>query len=304
LKTSRSRANASVVALPSDVSPWPTLLDFFADRFSHVSRGEWEYRFESGDIAGVGMGSDRQSMIARAEDVPCANGKLTYFRRIANETRIPFDEVIVFQNEHIVVADKPHFLPVVPRGQYVDETLLARLRRKLDVETLTPIHRIDRETAGLVVFSVRPEERGAYQSLFRERSVRKVYEAIAPYRESLVQPIVYRSRLVDADHFMQMREAAGQANSETQIRMIEHVGAFARYELVPLTGKRHQLRAHMCALGAPIVNDRIYPRLLSREVGLTFGQPLQLLAKVIAFVDPITGASRVFQSERQLQTIA
>jgi tRNA pseudouridine32 synthase / 23S rRNA pseudouridine746 synthase len=308
-------ATASRVALPNDVSPWPTLLDFFASRFPHVPREVWQSRFQCGEITYVESQSENfddhatgggkpllQHNIsgAREHDAPRAHARLAYFRRVENEIPIPFEESVIYKDDHIVVADKPHFLPVVPSGAFVRETLLARLRMKLNIDALTPIHRIDRETAGLVVFCIRPEERGAYQSMFRDRQVTKTYEAIAPYRESLVRPFVHRSRLVDAEHFMQMKEIEGEANSETQIEMVEQSGTFARYRLVPLTGKRHQLRVHMSALGATILNDRIYPTLLPSEETAPYELPLQLLAKSIAFVDPITCEARRFHSERKL----
>jgi tRNA pseudouridine32 synthase / 23S rRNA pseudouridine746 synthase len=298
LNEHRSGVKASVVALPGDVSAWPTLLDFFVARFPHVSRNAWLQRFALGEISSASLSGDAAPV--QAHEAPRAHVKLAYFRHVEHETHIPFDEVIIYQDEHIVVADKPHFLPVVPSGEYVQETLLARLQTRLCIETLTPIHRIDRETAGLVVFCVKPEARGAYQTMFRDRRVTKYYEAIAAFRETLAKPRVYRSRLVDAAHFMQMKEVAGEANSETHIEMIERRGDLARYALAPHTGKRHQLRVHMNALGAPIVNDRIYPTLLPQDEFATFDNPLQLLAKSIEFVDPLTHATRCFTSEHAL----
>lgn len=322
-----SGVNASLVALPGEVGQWSTLLDFFAARFPQVSRDTWNTRFENEDISYLDSpaepaGAARrdpnsppgerskkpfersavalEKIVARAGDAPRAHARLTYFRRVESETPIPFHEMIVYQDELIVVADKPHFLPVVPSGDYVQETLLARLQKQLDIDTLTPIHRIDRETAGLVVFCVQPRTRGVYQALFRERLVTKKYEAIAAFLESLATPGVRISRLVDAAHFMQMEEVAGEPNSETRIEMVERRGDFARYSLSPRTGKRHQLRAHMSALGAPILNDRIYPTLQRQETVAAFDKPLQLLAKSVEFVDPITHLTRRFTSERYL----
>jgi tRNA pseudouridine32 synthase / 23S rRNA pseudouridine746 synthase len=307
--------NACVVALPGDVSPWSTLLDFFSSRFPHVPREVWQSRFQGGEITYVDLqnknldhdatGHGRpflQAPASRAReyDPPRAHAKLAYSRHVENETPIPFEETIVYQDDHIVVADKPHFLPVVPSGAFVRETLLVRLRLKLNIETLTPIHRIDRETAGLVVFCIRPQERGAYQSLFRDRLVTKTYEAIAPYRESLTKPMIHRSRLVDAEHFMQMKEIEGEVNGETHIEMIDRVGELARYKLTPLTGKRHQLRVHMNALVAPILNDRIYPKLLPNDEIANYENPLQLIAKSIEFIDPFTGDIRRFESDWKL----
>ena len=187
----------------------------------------------------------------------------------------------------------------MPAGIYLQETLLVRLKRKTGIEPLVPMHRIDRETAGLVVFVIKPETRGAYQSLFLSKSVEKCYQAIAPYRSDLVFPITYQSRLQESENFMQMEAVEGEPNSETQIQVLEHRHGLARYQLKPITGKKHQLRAHMAALGIPILNDLIYPvhRAADEE---NFDKPLQLLAQRIAFVDPITGQERSFESKLKI----
>jgi tRNA pseudouridine32 synthase/23S rRNA pseudouridine746 synthase len=217
---------------------------------------------------------------------------------VAREPAIPFEAAVLYQDDYLVVADKPHFLPVTPSGRYVQQTLLVRLRRALGIDTLTPAHRIDRETAGLVLFTVQPHTRNLYQTLFRDRSVRKEYEAIAPHRADLALPLRYRSRLVEsAPAFMQMREEAGEANAETLVSLIEKKDKLARYALQPVTGQKHQLRAHMAALGIPIVNDRIYPHLYPDEgEQQDYSRPLQLLAKRICFTDPLSGEERVFES--------
>lgn len=228
-------------------------------------------------------------------------GKLFYYRSVAIEPEIPFTETVLFQDDFLVVADKPHFLPVTPAGRYVQQTLLVRLKRKLGIETLAPMHRIDRDTAGLVLFTIQPGTRDAYQRLFRERDVEKTYEAIAPWRSDLQLPMVHRSRLIESAQFMQMREAPGTPNAETAIDVIEVRGDRARYQLRPHSGRKHQLRAHMNALAIPIINDRIYPVLQPHAVeGEDFARPLQLLAKKIAFTDPVTGVARSFESKRQL----
>ena len=181
----------------------------------------------------------------------------------------------------------------------MQETLLVRLKRKTGIETLVPMHRIDRETAGLVVFVIKPETRGAYQTLFLSKSVEKCYQAIAAYRSDLVFPITYQSRLQESKNFMQMEAVEGEPNSETQLQILEHKNELARYHLKPITGKKHQLRAHMAALGIPILNDLIYPvhRAADEE---NFDKPLQLLAQHIAFVDPIIGQERSFETKLQL----
>jgi tRNA pseudouridine32 synthase/23S rRNA pseudouridine746 synthase len=203
-----------------------------------------------------------------------------------------------------VVADKPHFLPVTPSGLYLHQTLLNRLKKKTGLQTLSPIHRIDRDTAGIVIFSVKPDERASYQNLFRDRSVTKIYEAIAPYSEALNAklPMTYQSRLEESEHFLQMQEVGGEPNADTLIELISQNIPWAKYRLTPGSGKKHQLRCHLGALGIPIKHDQIYPILTPyQEYDLDFSKPLQLLAKEIAFLDPITREQRAFTSQRALE---
>jgi tRNA pseudouridine32 synthase/23S rRNA pseudouridine746 synthase len=225
--------------------------------------------------------------------------RIWYYRELEAETPIPFKEQVLFQDEHLLIADKPHFLPTIPTGRFLHETLLVRLKHKLELPHLTPIHRLDRETAGVVIFSHNPATRGKYQSMFQKRVVRKVYEALArpiPGREF---PFTYRSRMVDGEKFFVMKEEEGEANSETLVELIEQRGDIARYRLHPHTGRKHQLRLHMASLGAPILNDAFYPVALPCK-GDDFSAPLQLLARSISFEDPLTGEQRVFASERTL----
>lgn len=275
---------------------WATALDFLSERLPRVSRDEWHRRLlarEVFDGAGQTVAPD-----ARLR----AGQHLHYYRDLPDEAPIPFEEHIVFQDEWLVVADKPHFLPVTPTGPYVQQSLLVRLRRRLGLDTLQPIHRIDRETAGLTVFAVQPATRDAYHGLFRERAVTKTYEAIAPAPGTLAFPLVHRNRIEeDAGAFFRMVEAPGEPNSETRIALLEVRGDLARYALEPLSGRRHQLRVSMNALGLPIVGDQFYPtvRRGPREAE-DFSQPLQLLARSLAFTDPVTGQARAFESRRTL----
>lgn len=225
--------------------------------------------------------------------------RVYYYRALPDEPRVPFEATVLFQDEHLVVADKPHFLPVTPSGHYLQETLLVRLKNSLGLNKLIPIHRIDRETAGLVLFSVNLAERDAYQALFRQREVSKHYEAIAPWREDLRFPLTRKSRIVQGEPFFRQCEAPGESNSETRLDVLEVSGEQARYALSPVTGKKHQLRVHMNALGLPILNDRMYPPAYPTPDD-DYARPLQLLAKSIAFEDPVTGQARQFDSQRSL----
>ncbi len=291
----RNGVSASCVALPhGKPAAWPLLLDFLAERLSVVDRTAWQLRLASGEV----LDEDGQPLLP---DTPFQPGaRIHYYRHLDDEPNIPFEETVLFQDEHLLVVDKPHFLPVTPGGRYVQQSLLVRLKRRTGIDTLSPIHRIDRETAGLVLFSLRAQDRDAYQSLFREREVSKVYEAIAPHRAELDFPLTRCSRIdEDSTNFFRMVESAGEANSETHIERCEVRGPWARYRLLPLTGKRHQLRVHMNALGAPIVGDQFYPRVLrGPDDAEDFAEPLRLLARDIAFEDPVTGVARRFESQR------
>ncbi len=281
----REGVAASAVFCPA--GPWPTLVAFLNERLPRVD--DWPERIARGDV----VDDDGRPV----PDAPYRGGRRVYYwRHLATEPEVPGAVRIVFQDEHLLVADKPHFLPVTPSGIYARQTLMARLRHATGLADLIPIHRLDRETAGLVVFSVRPGERDAYHQLFRERAVTKVYEAIAPAGEG-PWPRVVRHRLAepDGEAFMQMQVVDGEPNAETRIDLVEHLpGGLARYELQPRTGARHQLRVQMNALGLPIVGDRIYPVLQPHENPPRFDAPLQLVAREIAFTDPITRQPRFF----------
>jgi tRNA pseudouridine32 synthase/23S rRNA pseudouridine746 synthase len=218
-------------------------------------------------------------------------------------------------------VDKPHFMSVTPGGRHLHQTVLVRLKRLLGIATLTPMHRLDRETAGVMLFIVRAEDRHAYQTLLREREVHKVYEAVAPWREGLDFPLDCNDRLVEppGEGFMQMQVQPGEPNAHTRIELIRRLdvdpaglapltlsGPLAHYRLLPLTGRKHQLRMHLNGLGLPIVGDRIYPRLWPEpplDAPPDWSMPLQLLARDIAFTDPVTGQPRHFSSRRRLALV-
>lgn len=228
-----------------------------------------------------------------------AQGTVFYYRHVHDEPRVPFEETILFQDDLLIAVDKPPFVPVVASGRHVRDTLLARLKRRVGIDDIAPLHRLDRDTAGVVLFAIQPDTRGAYMALFRERLIRKEYEAIGAWRGDLEFPITYRSRLEEGPNYMQMREVAGTSNSETRIELLEANGLRTHYRLSPHTGKKHQLRAHMAALRIPIVNDRLYP-ILQPFGPDDYTKPLQLLAKSLAFTDPITGRERQFDSARRI----
>lgn len=290
----RDGVSPSCVVLPS--LGQGLLLDFLAQRLPAVSHQDWLRRLQAAEVV------DETGLAATAQTPFTPGLRYYYYRELPEETSIPFQETVLYQDEHILVADKPHFLPVVPAGRYLQQTLLVRLKRSLGLRDLSPVHRIDRDTAGLVLFSVQRATRGAYQALFREREVRKVYEAVAPWRADLHFPRTHESRLEESGHFFRMHEVPGAPNAVTAMDILEQAGGWARYRLQPLTGKRHQLRVQMAALGLPLRGDCFYPEVNDPPEG-DYSNPLQLLARWLEFQDPVTGVLRRFESRLALQAL-
>ena len=286
----RNGVSPSCVGLPE--GGWPTFTDFLVQRFPAIGRSVWLERMAAGLVA------DEFGGLVTSERAYRGHMRLYYYRALQTEASIPFEAAVLYQDAHLVVADKPHFLPVTPSGSYLQETLLVRLKNQLGIDSLIPIHRIDRETAGLVLFCIQPAERDAYQALFRRHEVVKQYEAIAPWRAELRFPLRRRSRIAPGTPFFRQIEVPGEPNSDTLVDVLQTQGGLARYALTPVTGKKHQLRVHMNALGIPILNDRMYP-LVDPSLD-DYDCPLQLLARSIAFVDPVTAQVRRFDSSRCL----
>lgn len=283
-------AHASTLRLPEGA--WTEVLDCLCAQFPAIGRDCWLDRFARGRVLDAGG----RPLSASAAYRPGLT--VHYFREVADEPAIPVTETLLHADDHLVVTDKPHFLPVMPAGRFVEQTLLRRLARRLGNPDLAPLHRIDRATAGLVLFSANPATRSCYQALFRERGISKRYLAVAPRLDEV--PDLRRSRLVRGEPFFRMRETEGQANSETRIQQVCASGEKAGYALHPVTGRKHQLRVHMAALGAPILGDPLYPQLIPAQDD-DHACPLQLLAESVAFVDPLSGVERRFRSELRLR---
>lgn len=282
---------ASTVHLPAGA--WATVLDSLCERFPAIGRAHWLDRIARGRVLD-GLGA------AITPQTPYREGMcIRYYREVEHEPPIPFTETVLHVDEHLLVADKPHFLPVTPAGRFVEETLLARLIRRTGNAHLVPLHRIDRLTAGLVLFSTDPASRASYQALFRERRIEKRYEAQAAPLPAETFPLTRRSRLVAGEPFFRMREIAGEPNSETRIDVLARGDDAWRYALYPVSGRKHQLRMHMAAMGAPIIGDPLYPTLADMAAD-DHRHPLLLLAHSLAFDDPLSGAPRRFESRLTL----
>jgi len=285
------------VCLPALPHPPSTIFGYLCGRFSQIGEDVWLSRIANGNVRTVGGA-------VITETTPYRPGiNVSYYREVAAEAAIPFQEEIIFQNEHLLVADKPHFLPVTPAGQAVNECLLYRLQKSTGIGDLAPLHRLDRETAGLVLFSIIKAERSIYAQLFAEQNILKEYEALAAIadrpRSSATREWVVETRIEAGDPWFTMRVAPGAPNASTGIRLVRVDAGLGHFELTPQTGKKHQLRVHMMSIGFPFRNYPFYPRVRHKPPG-DFSRPLQLLAKHISFFDPITRTTLDFHSRHKL----
>ncbi|HET8711198.1 MAG TPA: pseudouridine synthase [Spongiibacteraceae bacterium] len=278
---------ASTFVLPP--GHWQTIFECLCENFPTIAPERWRDRFMRGRVL------DDNNLPLDIERSYRPGLRVFYFREVPDEKPIPFFESIIHADAHLIVVDKPHFLPVTPVGNYVEQTLLARLIKHFSNADIVPLHRIDRHTAGLVLFSAQRSSRAQYQTLFRDRQIEKIYEAIAPALPDLEFPLLRRSRIERGEPFFLSREATGTINTETRIEILERGADYWRYELYPVTGKKHQLRVHMAALGAPICNDAFYP-CVREEFFDDYAKPLKLLARELRFVDPLTGNKHHFVS--------
>ena len=284
----------SVVYLPDTGAPYPTLLDFFAGRFPKIPVQTWIERLSVGKV----LNEDGQPVTLETAYLP--NRRLFYYREVTEEPVIPLQEKIIFQNDHLLVACKPPFLPVTPTGPYVRETLINRLKEQTGNPFLSPINRIDRETSGLVLVSTNEKSRGAYQQLFMVGQVRKTYAAVASFPgDSGQTEWLVENRIEEGDPWFRMCIGAGKVNARSHIRLVQAKGHLAIFALQPRTGKKHQLRLHLSGLGFPILYDRCYPTLQEKRPD-DFSRPLQLLSQKIEFRDPLSGKEMVFETTRSL----
>ncbi|QIS08907.1 RluA family pseudouridine synthase [Nocardia arthritidis] len=278
--------------LPED-GHWATIRDHLVERLPRVPSARIDELLREGGIV------DLDGPIG--PDAPYVPGGAVWFHRdLPVEQVVPFDITVVHRDAALLVVDKPHFLATIPRGQHVLQTALVRLRRELDLPDLVPAHRLDRVTAGLVLFVIDPALRGAYQTMFQKRRVRKEYEAIAPFDPELALPRTVRSRIIKEKQVLAAQEIPGEPNAETEIELLEHRDGLGRYRLRPHTGRTHQLRLHMNSLGIPILGDDFYPVVTDKPVD-DYTRPLQLLASTLEFTDPVTREPRRFETTRTLR---
>jgi tRNA pseudouridine32 synthase/23S rRNA pseudouridine746 synthase len=284
----------SVVTLPAAAKPYPSIAEFLFKKFPNIPRHRWAERIHEGKVL------DETGTPITAETPYSPSKRIFYFRETETEPVIPFAEQILFQNDEILVACKPHFLPVIPGGRYVQECLLNRLRRRIGIDELTPLHRLDRETAGVVIFSINKNTRGLYHELFLYGKVEKTYHALAQVNRP-PQEINWtvENRIVRGEPRFRMTTVPGVINARSHIQLLEIKGHRGLFSLQPVTGKTHQLRLHLSGLGFSIINDRVYPE-LQPQTDDDFAQPLQLLAKMIRFHDPVSNKDMEFRSEREL----
>lgn len=283
----------SKVNLPQTNPGFNSVLDYLVARFPNIKAEVWQQRVTDGKVHW------HDGMLIAANTPFQAQQRVYYYREVDIETVIPFEEKILFQDEHILVAYKPHFLAVTPSGININECLQNRLREKTGQHNLQALHRLDRPTSGLVMFSVNPATRHLYHELFSARKIHKTYQAIAKVNneQDLVgKQWVVQNRIVQSEPSFLMKIVEGEPNSHSVIRCLAQSDGKALFELNPITGKTHQLRLHMQSLGWPLLNDRFYPTLLPKT-NEVYSNPLQLLAKELRFIDPVTMQAKVFSCD-------
>ena len=278
---------------PARPAPWPTMGAWLRSRFpEHVDVEAMlaEGRFVADDGRPV------------RDDDPYGPHRFVWFHRdLRDEPEVPGELHVVHRDERLVVVDKPAFLSSIPRGGHVRQSVVVRLRAALDLPELSPLHRLDRVTSGLLMLATQRRWRGPYQSVFERREVHKTYWALAPLREDLSLPVVVRNHIRKERGQWQARVVPeAPVNAETLVELESQVeGGLGVYRLTPRTGRTHQLRLHLLGLGIPIVDDPLYPVVRDIDVD-DFAHPLQLLAGELAFTDPVDGTPRRFRTTRRL----
>jgi tRNA pseudouridine32 synthase/23S rRNA pseudouridine746 synthase len=283
----------SKVYLPKLDFKVTTIFEYLVRRFPYLGQDTLARRIEQGKL----FFSDGTPVLLNS---PYQYGiTIFYYRETEQELELEVQEKIIFQNEEIIVVDKPPFIPVTPSGKYINQCLLSRIIRKCENNDITPIHRLDKETAGLVIFSKNNKNRHLYHKLFQDRKITKKYYAVCHIKTKLEKTEwVVENRIVEGEPWFRMKIDLGQANSITHIKLLDSKEGKGLFLLTPKTGKKHQLRLHLSNLGFNIVNDSFYPEIVDTQ---DYSNPMQLLAYLLSFCDPITGEDFEFFSQQKLE---
>ncbi len=276
----------------ADISRWATMREFLMERLP--ARAPVAEMLDTGEFV------DQAARAWSGDEAFRPHAFVWFHRPLAPETPVPFPIRVLGINECFVVVDKPHFVATTPRGAHVTESALVKLRVSLDLPELAPAHRLDRLTAGVLVFTTRRDVRGAYAGVFQSGNAHKAYEALAPFDPALEFPRTITGRIEKRRDSLQAEVVPGEPNAETFVELVEVRGRHARYRLTPATGKTHQLRVQMAALGLPIVGDSLYPTVVDVDPG-DFTNPLQLVARRLWFTDPIDQTLRDYESTFALE---
>lgn len=288
----RDGMTSSFVVTPTEIH-WKTVRDFLLFRFPHLDPEALTERIENGQI----FYDDGSPVPAEAPLI--AHQRFWYFRENPAEPVIPFEYDILFEDENIIVIDKPHFLSTTPVGNFLKQTVVTRLRHQTGNMDIAPAHRLDRATAGVLLLTKQKSAREPYQQLFQQRKVQKTYHAICHKNDSLEDSFSIHAHMIENPKSLFMSIEQDEPNSFTDVKRLSSSDELSFYELRPITGKKHQLRCHMAHVGASIVNDVWYPHAM-RQAPDDFEKPLQLLAHELSFVDPLSGEEREFRTQRTL----
>lgn len=292
-------AQPSYIVLPRQADAPATVFEFLVGHFTQVTAEQWQQRIIDGKV----HWQDGQLIELTTPYRPAT--RVYYYREVSHEKKIPFAEQILYQDEYKIIVVKPHFLPVTPSGHFVNECLVHRLRIATGIETIAPAHRLDRDTAGVMLMTVQPETRHRYHELFAKGRIHKRYHALAKLTPPLLQQyqqgelvlpysVTVKNRLQKSTPSFLMQIVEGENNSHSEISLVAVKGDIGLFELSPITGKTHQLRMHMLSLGMPLINDRFYPELQPKTED-DFERPLQLMARSLEFTDPMTNQPHFFE---------
>jgi tRNA pseudouridine32 synthase/23S rRNA pseudouridine746 synthase len=279
---------SSRLVLPKLPSPPATILEHLFERFPRIPADTWRARVTRGLV----HLSDGTTV---TEASPYRHGITVFYRKeVESEPMLLEDARIIWRDDNIMVVDKPHGMPVTPVGNYVDRSLLVRLEKTTGLPELTPLHRLDRETAGVLLLAINPEVRAAYHQLFADGLIERQYLAAASVGQMPEGRCWHvENRMGSGQPWFRQRIVDGPPNAVTDIELLEVRDGIGLFRLLPKTGKKHQLRVHMMSIGFPIIGDPFYPELREKRDEDT---PLQLVADQLAFVDPITKVRRMFRT--------